>query len=292
MAAINHQNNFATNLTSNQIAGVTTTPLNSIPSIAAPFYIALDATNINSKYEVVYVTSKTATHINHAATTYAHTTAEEVRLDIPAAEADDIQTSMFTGWTKVYDTWTYASANTITVPAGAASLYKKGDKLKLTQTTDKYFYVTGVADTVLTVTAGSDFTVANAAITAPHVSRQASPVGFPDEFNWAGAASGFSALTVATYTFSLNGTVCTINVEVAGTSNNATHAMTLPIAFNSAHAEIRFPIYVVDNGTAATGRAEFQSGATSLPLAATLAGGAFTASGACQSHITASYIIN
>jgi len=88
MSIIKHQNNFATNLTSNQTSGVTTTPLNSIPSIAAPFYIALDATNLNSKYEVVYVTSKTATHINHAATTYAHTTAEEVRNILPAAEID------------------------------------------------------------------------------------------------------------------------------------------------------------------------------------------------------------
>jgi len=83
-----HQNNFGTNVTSNQIAGVTTTPLNSIPSIAAPFYIALDATNINGKYEVVDVTSKTATHILHAATTYAHTTAEEVRMVLPAVELD------------------------------------------------------------------------------------------------------------------------------------------------------------------------------------------------------------
>lgn len=90
MALINHQNNFATNLTSNQIAGVTTTPLNSIPSVAAPFYIALDATNTNGKYEVVLVTSKTATNINHAATTYAHTTAEEVRMVLPATEIDDL----------------------------------------------------------------------------------------------------------------------------------------------------------------------------------------------------------
>lgn len=93
MAVINHQNNFATNLTSNQIAGVTTTPLNSIPSVAAPFYIALDATNTNGKYEVVYVTSKTATNINHAATTYAHTTAEEVRMVLPATEIDSLWTA-------------------------------------------------------------------------------------------------------------------------------------------------------------------------------------------------------
>ena len=89
MSVIKHQNNFATNLTSNQIAGVTTTPLNSIPSVAAPFYLAFDATNLKSKYEVVYCTSKTATNVLHAATTYAHTTAEEVRMVVPAAEFDN-----------------------------------------------------------------------------------------------------------------------------------------------------------------------------------------------------------
>lgn len=90
----NHQNNFATNLTSNQIAGVTTTPLNSIPSVAAPFSLAFDATNTNGNYEVVEVTSKTATHVNHAATSYAHTTAEEVRMIWGATELDEISNAI------------------------------------------------------------------------------------------------------------------------------------------------------------------------------------------------------
>lgn len=89
-----HQNNFATNLTSNQTAGVTTTPINDIPTIAAPFYLAFDATNLNGKYEVVDVTSKTATNVLHAATTYAHTTAEEVRMVVPAVELDQFSSGL------------------------------------------------------------------------------------------------------------------------------------------------------------------------------------------------------
>lgn len=87
---IAHLNNIGTNLTSNQAAGVTTTPLNSVPSATPPFYMAFDATSLNSKFEIVYVTGKTATHVNHAATTYAHTTAEEVRMVNPAQEFDAI----------------------------------------------------------------------------------------------------------------------------------------------------------------------------------------------------------
>lgn len=85
---INHQDNFGTNLTSGTSASDTTSPLNSIPSIAAPFYIAFDATNINNHYETKLITSKTATNVLHSALSYDHTTAEEVRMVCPAEEMD------------------------------------------------------------------------------------------------------------------------------------------------------------------------------------------------------------
>jgi hypothetical protein len=88
-----------------------------------------------------------------------------------------------TGWTAITETLTYASATTITVAAGAASRYQKGDKLKLTQTIDKYFYIIDVADELLTVTGGNDYTLVNAAITSPQLSRIENPFGFPPGFN-------------------------------------------------------------------------------------------------------------
>lgn len=291
---VNHQNNFATNLTSNQTSGVTTTPLNSIPSIAAPFYIALDATNINSKYEVVLVTSKTATNINHAATTYAHTTAEEVRMVVPAEELDALNDFLVAGapaangWTAATGTWTYASATTITVPAGAAALYKKGDKIWLTQTTSKYFVVTTVADTLLTVTGGSDYTVANAAITAPYYSHETSPIGFPDYFAFAGAASGMTGVT-ETHKFSLDGTVCTIQSVTSGTGSTTGRTITLPIA---AKEEVRNPIYTVNNGTTAVGRADTTAGSTTVNMYSSITGATWTGSGASAATVNISYIIN
>lgn len=87
-----HQNFFATNLTSNVLAGATTTPLNSIPTIDCPFWLVFDRTNLNGHAETVYCTSKTATNVNHAALTYAHTTAEEVAQTIVAEEADGMYT--------------------------------------------------------------------------------------------------------------------------------------------------------------------------------------------------------
>ena len=66
------------------------------------------------------------------------------------------------GWIPVSDTWTYASATTITVPSGATSKYKVGQGVKLTQSgTVKYFYIVGVTNTLLTITGG---TLVNATI--------------------------------------------------------------------------------------------------------------------------------
>lgn len=102
------------------------------------------------------------------------------------------------GWIPAGETWAYASATTITVPSGAASKYQKGDKVKITNNSaTKYFCITGVADTVLTVMGGSDYTVHNSAITNPYFSKTDNPLGFPVAF------------TTATPTWTTDGTAFT-----------------------------------------------------------------------------------
>lgn len=89
----------------------------------------------------------------------------------------------YDGWIQATDTWTYASATTITVAGvDVTGLIEPGDRLKITQTTAKYFIVTKVAfstNSTITVYGGTDYTVANAAITNPAYSRDKSPFGFP-----------------------------------------------------------------------------------------------------------------
>jgi len=103
----NHEDFFATTISSNVSAGDTTTPLAALPTVDAPFYLTFDASNINGHPEVVLCTSKTATNVNHAALAYAHTTDEEVRMCLVAAELDALRSS-----TKAY---TPASAGTTTL---------------------------------------------------------------------------------------------------------------------------------------------------------------------------------
>lgn len=158
------------------------------------------------------------------------------------------------GWTSTSDSWTYASANTVTVPSGAASLYQKGDRVKFTQTTVKYFVITAVADTVLTFAVSTDYVVANAAISAISYSHQANPIGFPSSFAYTPTFGGFSAGPTATGKFSVVGNLCyfTINQSAAGTSNATTFTMTAPITSGLGVNLPLTPGQAIDNGSAIT----------------------------------------
>lgn len=142
----------------------------------------------------------------------------------------------YDGWIAAGETWTYASASTFTVSGDVSAKYGPGDKIKLTQTTAKYFYVLSAVysspNTTITVTGGSDYTVANAAITAPYYSHACSPVGFPDWFNWTPTLAGWSSNPTDTvYKFRVSDRCVTIMVRQAtvGVSNNTITTLTLPI---------------------------------------------------------------
>ena len=127
------------------------------------------------------------------------------------------------GWTATNERWAYASADsptfTITVPSGATDKYSAGMRIKLTQTTVKYFIITAVADTVLTVYGGTDYTLANAAITVPYYSIQKAPFGFPlDPTKWTVELTDTtlreqSTPTVSTW-YNIGTTACQITIPI------------------------------------------------------------------------------
>ena len=119
--------------------------------------------------------------------------------------SNEITQTFLDGWIPVSGSWAYASADaptfTITVPSGAASLYSPGMRIRLTQTTVKYFIVTAVADTVLTVYGGTDYTLVNAAISAISYSTQKAPLGFPlNPTKWTVEVTDVTARSQATPT--------------------------------------------------------------------------------------------
>jgi hypothetical protein len=91
------------------------------------------------------------------------------------------------GWIPVAETWTYASADdptyTFTITGNYTGRYSVGMKIKLTQTTVKYFIITAISysnpNTTVTVYGGTDYDLADAAITLPYYSMVKAPYGFP-----------------------------------------------------------------------------------------------------------------
>jgi len=107
----------------------------------------------------------------------------QLKAELEDLKIADKYKSSTSGWIYDTDTWTYVSATSFKI-AGKDVRYKfpKGTKIKLVQTTTKYFYVVATAfstDTIVTITGGSDYTLADATISGQAYSYAASPQGFP-----------------------------------------------------------------------------------------------------------------
>lgn len=163
------------------------------------------------------------------------------------------------GWVSANETWAYASSTTITVPSGATGKYSVGDKIRIYQAnTLKYFYVTGVTSTVLTVTGGSDYTVANSTILNPCYSKATSPVGFPQWFNftpsWSNLTAG-NATQQAMFSMIGKKVTCAVNIVFGSTSSMSTNpSLTLPVTASSTMYGASGFVYcgnlfIVDSGT-------------------------------------------
>jgi hypothetical protein len=154
-----------------------------------------------------------------------------------AADSIDLEAkaSVDTGWRHVTDSWTYASATTVTVPTDATTKYSVGDKIKLVQTTTKYFYITAVTATVLTLNGGSDYTVANAAISSIYYSKVTTPLGFPQVFNWTPTFTNVSGGTIGYAKFHMIGKMIFFRMKytLAGAGISGEVIFSTPVTMSS-----------------------------------------------------------
>lgn len=175
--------------------------------------------------------STTATNLstaiaNHEADTSTHGVAQIAGIaDIPVkatgAELDTgtndakfltakafVDSAHDTGWTPARETWTYVSATSFKITGvDVSTKYKKGTRLKFTQTTVKYGVVVDVSfatDTTVTILLNTDYVLVASTISDNFYSYQLSPQGYPDWFaisaptSWTGIDNGAgSAPTVA-----------------------------------------------------------------------------------------------
>ena len=100
---------------------------------------------------------------------------------LPAA----LMNALSTGWVNIdgAGTFAYSSADSPTfvlaTPADLTGLVGVGMRLKLTQTTVGYFIVTAITSSTITLYGGTDYTLANAAVSLVSFSPHKAPLGFP-----------------------------------------------------------------------------------------------------------------
>jgi hypothetical protein len=159
---------------------------------------------------------------------------------------DELSASLLTGWFEANETWTYASATTFTVSGDQTAKYTKGTKIRLTNGTVKYFSVLNSSEsggiTTVTVTGGSDYSLASGAISSPFYSYSSNPQGFPLYFNWTPTIT--CAGTAPTYAtnasiFAINGSIVTGTIDVSNSSGGTAGAGTNPI-FSSLPVDLQF----------------------------------------------------
>jgi len=165
------------------------------------------------------------------------------------------------GWTNSEDTWVYVSASSFKVTGkNVTSMFRKGTKIKLVQSSIwKYFYVVSSSfstDTTITITGGSDYTLANSTISSPRYSYAENPQTFPQWFNWTPTLTGYSANPTDTvYRFNISGGNVYVSIrEVTnGTSNGAGISITLPVTAATISNQIwMYPAAFVNAGTIST----------------------------------------
>lgn len=145
------------------------------------------------------------------------------------------------GWSPAEGTWAYASATSFTI-AGVdlTSVFTKGTRVKLTQTSEKYFVVASSSfstNTTVNLIPTSDYSVANAAITNPYYSYAANPQGFPTWFVYVPTVTPAGSMTWgsddSTGLWSAQGSCITFWFQARGTTGGSASSglgVSLPVA--------------------------------------------------------------
>jgi len=136
----------------------------------------------------------------------------------------EIEDYALTGWVAAGETWTYVSPSTFLISGDKTSKYSVGMKIKLTQTTIKYFYITDISysapNTIVIVYGGTDYSLANAVIIIPCFSTNESPFAFPNYFNWTGGG----IVKISGYAMEITG-------FKDGSGGGGWESITFPVAF-------------------------------------------------------------
>jgi hypothetical protein len=153
------------------------------------------------------------------------------------------------GWANATATWSYASPTSFLEPGNVVSKYPIGTKIKLTNSTTKYFYVAGATysspNTTVTLAAGSDFVLVNNPITANFFSYQSNPQSFPHWFDYVPAWTATTAPALGngsiTGRFTINGrkatVTCGLTLGSSSTTGTGQWFISLPVTPGTGYSD-------------------------------------------------------
>lgn len=186
---------------------------------------------------------------------------------------------------------TRVSNTTFTTTTDLTSTWKKGTKIKYTDTTTKYDYVVG-----LSAYSGGSMTIEILGDTLSgnpsniYYSPIEQPAGFPNNFSFTPVYTGFSTDPTQTMIYSMIGNRLWLvtSTTAQGVSNSTAYSHTLPATVNG--NVILFAV-VVDNGVLINGTAYAVGTTKTIIYYAGAFGVPFTASGTKGGTAALSYLI-
>lgn len=198
------------------------------------------------------------------------------------------------GWIADSHTWVYASATTFTI-AGVdlTATFTKGTRISYNDGGVDYGVVASVAfstNTTVTLIANTDYSIANATLTAPRYSYVANPQGYPTWFTYLPTFVGWTTPpSGAIYRYFAIGSMVHVHVDQViasgGTSTTTGVQIAGPIACaNSGYTAVVMGT-VINNGASSTtqaARAYIAAPAATITCDFNMAGGLWTASGVKQ----------
>jgi hypothetical protein len=166
---------------------------------------------------------------------------------LDADTLDSYDSSVFiSGWVPFSGSWVYATSSTFTINGDYTSVFKKGARIKFTQTTIKYMVVSidstySAPNTTVSIFGGTDYVLANAAITSPSYSYALQPLGFPTWFNygpsWTGVTVGNASITSR---YSVTNVVHFIVVFILGNTSAVTGDVNFSLPIKAVNAGMSF----------------------------------------------------
>lgn len=100
-------------------------------------------------------------------------------------------------WTPAPGPWVYSSSTRINVPAGALTVYQRGDKIRYQQDgVWKYAYVISFYDDCLNISESANFTLTDSLILGPGYSRLENPQGMIDHFGYTPTITASDGMTI------------------------------------------------------------------------------------------------